>query len=146
MMKYKEGICYSCCETERLTEEHIIPQALGGKLSELIYCKGCNDQFGKEIDAELIKNIGFFGTALNIKRIRGNNQPYEVTSVKNGTKLAFSGEDFRRKKPIVKIKRDGETIKSVDVRARTKSELHQIGYGVRSLILTFYFFHIILSN
>ncbi|CAB5081495.1 hypothetical protein D3OALGB2SA_644 [Olavius algarvensis associated proteobacterium Delta 3] len=125
-MKYKNGTCYSCCETKRLTEEHIIPQALGGRLSSWIYCKSCNDKFGNEIDAELIKNIGYFGTALNIKRIRGKNPPYDVTSIKKGTKLTFDGKEFKRKRPIVKIEKDGDTIKSVDVTAGTKSELHQI--------------------
>ena len=125
-MKNTNGICFSCCKSKRLTEEHIIPQALGGRLSACIYCKDCNDQFGKEIDRELLKRIGFFGTALGIKRARGKNQPYDVTSVKNGTKLTFDGKRFARKKPIVKIEKEGNKVKSVDIRARTEEELKNL--------------------
>lgn len=121
-MKNINGICFSCCKTKRLTEEHIIPQALGGKLSDWIYCKDCNDQFGKEIDSELLKRIGFLGTALGIKRERGKNQPYDVTSKKDSIKLTFDGKEFKRKKPIVEIKKEGNKVKSVDIRARTKKE------------------------
>lgn len=125
-MKSKTDICFSCCERKKLTEEHIIPQALGGKLSAWIYCKECNDQFGKGIDSELIKSIGYFSTSLNIDRERGKNQPYGVSWAKNGTELTFNGKKLRRRKPIVRIEKDGGKIKSIDIRARTEGELKQI--------------------
>ena len=111
-MTQNTKICFSCCNNKRLSEEHVIPQALGGKLSAWIYCVDCNSQFGTEIDSELIKNIQFFGTALDIKRVRGKNQPHDVTLAKNGTKLTFDGREFKRKKPIVKIEKDGDKIKA----------------------------------
>ncbi|MFC1824884.1 HNH endonuclease [Thermodesulfobacteriota bacterium] len=125
-MKRENGICFSCCESKKMTEEHIIPQALGGKLSAWIFCKDCNDRFGRSIDSELIKNLHHFATALKIHRARGKQQSYDLTNIKTGTKLTFNGSKFRRKKPIVKIEKDGEKIKSIDIRARTEDELDKI--------------------
>ena len=119
-MKINKDICFSCCKPKKLSEEHIIPQALGGRFVARIYCKSCNSEFGKGIDAELINNIGFFGTALNIKRVRGKSQPYDVSLTKDDTKLTFNGKEFKRKKPFVKIEKNGEKIKYVDVRAKVR--------------------------
>jgi len=130
-MTQNTKICFSCCNNKRLSEEHVIPQALGGKLSAWIYCVDCNSQFGAEIDSELIKNIQFFGTALDIKRVRGKNQPYDVALAKNGTKLTFDGREFKRKKPIVKIEKDGDKIKYVDVTARSEGELRKICSNIK---------------
>jgi hypothetical protein len=124
-MSIKTDICFSCNKIKPLTKEHIIPQALGGKLTAWIYCKDCNDRFGRKIDNELIKNIGYFATALNIDRDRGKNRPYDVTLVKKGTKLLFNGKELKRKKPIVEIKKNGDKIKSVDVIARSEIELRE---------------------
>ncbi len=130
MGKMKHGICFSCCEYKVLTEEHVIPQALGGKLSDYIYCKDCNDKFGREIDSELIKNTHYFSTALNIKRDRGKNIPYEVT-LDDGTKLIFDGKKLRRKDPVVIKKMDGEKLKFFDIRARSENELKKIICGIK---------------
>lgn len=124
-------ICYSCCENRKLTNEHVIPQALGGRLYAPIYCKVCNDQYGKEIDAELIKNLGYVGTALNIKRTSGSNRPYALTLEENDQKLTFDGRKITRKDPIVRIKKNGKTINSVDVRARNEGELNAILSSIR---------------
>ena len=129
-MRNINGICFSCCQEKKLSEEHIIPQALGGKLSAWIYCKDCNDQFGKEIDSELIKRIGYLGIALGIKRERGKSQSYDVTSVKNGTELTFDGKEFKRKKPVVKIEKESNKVKSVDIRARTQEELKRLSANI----------------
>jgi hypothetical protein len=39
-----------CGRCRTLTEEHIIPQSLGGKLSVEFLCKPCNDRLGSEIE------------------------------------------------------------------------------------------------
>jgi uroporphyrinogen-III decarboxylase len=44
-----KSACFACKETKVLTEEHIIPQALGGRLKAKLYCKTCNENFGKDI-------------------------------------------------------------------------------------------------
>lgn len=127
----KQGKCFSCCQQKALTEEHIIPQALGGKYSAWIYCKDCNDNFGREIDSELVKNLGYFSTILEIDRDRGKNQPYDISVVKDSTEMTHDGKKLARKKPVVKIEKVDDNIKSIDIRARSESELDKIIEGVK---------------
>lgn len=111
-----------------LTQEHVIPQALGGRLKANLYCKVCNENFGRVIDAEITKQFGNIATILKIKRERGKPQSFEVVDVNNKINLVFDGEGFRRKDPIVKIEpeNDGKTLKSADITARSKKELEKI--------------------
>ncbi len=119
--------CYACAEPRPLTVEHIIPQAIGGKLKARLYCKECNESFGETLDDEISKQFGWVGTLLNIKRERGNVQTYEVTDVKSGTKLLCDGKKLKRKEPIVKVvSKDGKKLDSADVTARTEEELKAI--------------------
>jgi len=117
--------CFSCKKNRALTEEHIVPQALGGRLKADLYCKKCNEKFGKVIDAEIAKQFGKIATLLKIKLERSKLQPFKVEDINNEINLVFDGEGFRRKDPIVKIdaEADGKTLKSVDITARSKQEL-----------------------
>ncbi len=53
--------CYLCCcnlEKENISDEHIIPQALGGSLiSNKLLCRDCNSKLGKTIDAKFVKTF-----------------------------------------------------------------------------------------
>lgn len=116
--------CFACTKPRILTEEHIIPQAIGGKLKPKLYCKKCNGSIGEVLDNEISKQFGWIGTLLNIKRERGELQPYELIDRKTGTKLLCDGKSLKRKTPIVKVKsKDGVKLYSADVTARTEEEL-----------------------
>lgn len=71
--------CFVCGETltkDNRTVEHIIPNALGGKLkSSNLLCSSCNSEIGEQIDAELVKQLNPFMLFLNVKRQRGKTQP-----------------------------------------------------------------------
>ena len=62
--------CYICGEEltkSNESEEHIIPNAIGGKLkSNKLICKKCNNQLGNDIDYKLTKQLDFFSNFLNI--------------------------------------------------------------------------------
>lgn len=119
--------CYACTKPRNLTVEHIIPQAIGGRLKARLYCKECNGTFGEVLDDEISKQFGWVGTILNIKRERGRVRPYEVTEVKSGIKLLCDGKGLKRKDPIVKVlSKDGKKLDSADVTARTEEELKTI--------------------
>lgn len=127
-MRSKNSRCFLCCEPKVLTEEHIIPQALGGKLSDWIYCKDCNDTLGSEIDSELCKRLGYFCTALKISRDRGKIQPCKIFTTKDNIELVYDGTQLVRSKPSVKIEKEGKTI---DVRAGTENGINEIVSGIR---------------
>jgi len=129
-MKNKSGRCFSCCKDRKLSKEHIIPQALGGRLSAYIYCQECNNSFGRKIDAELINRIGFYGTCLGIKRSRGKNQSFAVNLTKDGTKLTFDGQGFKRKDPEIRIEKEGEKI-TYYIKGRSEPEVKKIISGIK---------------
>ncbi len=56
-----ENKCYLCgCNLEKgnMSDEHIIPQALGGCLiSNRLLCRNCNSHLGKTIDAKFVKTF-----------------------------------------------------------------------------------------
>jgi hypothetical protein len=107
--------------------EHIIPQAIGGKLKARLYCKICNDTIGETLDDEISKQFGWVGTLLNIKLERGKTRPYEVRDLKTGTKLLCDGKSLKRKIPVVKVdSKDGKKLDFADVTARSEQELKSI--------------------
>ena len=44
--------CIICLANDALTEEHVIPEALGGDLTCYFLCKPCNDVFGSSFEAK----------------------------------------------------------------------------------------------
>jgi len=119
--------CFACKLTKELTSEHIIPQAIGGRLKARLYCKDCNDIFGHELDDVLSINFGKLGTLLNIKRERGEPQPFDVTETSTQTPFLFTGKSLSRKTPTVILKsKDGDNLEFADVTARTQKELETI--------------------
>jgi hypothetical protein len=107
--------------------EHVIPQAIGGRLKAKLYCKECNEEFGNSIDDEISKQFGWIGTLLNIKHERSKAQPYEVKELKSGTMFLLDGKSMKRKSPVVKVvSKDGNKLDFADVTARSEKELKRI--------------------
>src|SRR5664280_415952 len=119
--------CFVCTEPRSLTVEHVIPQAIGGRLKAKLYCKECNEEFGNSIDDEISKQFAWIGTLLNIKRERSKAQPYEVNELKSGTTFLLDGKSMKRKSPVVKVvSKDGNKLDFADVTARSEKELKRI--------------------
>ncbi|MBW2174123.1 MAG: hypothetical protein JRF64_05675 [Deltaproteobacteria bacterium] len=122
------GTCFACLEKKELTLEHVLPQAIGGRLKVRIYCKECNDTFGRQLDHEVSRCFSGFATTLGIKRERGTTRPYEVEDVETGTKLLSNGKSLKRKEPVVQleVENNGKTLKSANIIARSEGELKKI--------------------
>jgi hypothetical protein len=110
--------CVRCArESEQLTEEHIIPKAIGGALSCRFLCKRCNDQLG-EIEAGLrcdpAIRLAIEKLKPQIRRLwqtMAEGQPYVVTS-KGGTARAKCQKGTIRVDPTSLS--DGSLIRPVD--------------------------------
>ena len=59
--------CIVCLEERPLTEEHIIPQVIGGKLRASFLCGPCNSRFGTQYDSRLRFDPLVRQTALNLR-------------------------------------------------------------------------------
>ena len=70
------AICYKCkgeITTTNKSIEHIIPNALGGRLkSANLLCRPCNEKLGSSVDIALSQKIPF-ALLLNVKRDNGDN-------------------------------------------------------------------------
>ncbi|MCY8489352.1 HNH endonuclease [Bacillus atrophaeus] len=67
--------CYVCdtdLTEENVTDEHILLNAIGGRLrSKRLICRGCNSDFGSRIDDKLSQQLQPIATLLDVKRHRG---------------------------------------------------------------------------
>jgi len=93
-IKPKEPVCIFCGlnseygVSHKLTEEHIIPQVLGGWLTIPFVCKTCNnDHIGIKIESKLKKN-SFIVTALDKLKIQPPDLAYRHANIEMDFKLS----------------------------------------------------------
>lgn len=68
-------VCNTLLTNENSSKEHIIPQALGGRLkSSALLCKTCNNSFGEKSDAELCKQFAYLMEIAQVPRERPMNR------------------------------------------------------------------------
>ncbi|MGO0258240.1 HNH endonuclease [Priestia aryabhattai] len=122
--------CYVCCTDltqENETEEHILLNAIGGKLkSRRLICRDCNSKFGGKIDDKLAQQLNPISTLLNVKRDRGKPQniigKYEHKEI-----IIEPGGKIKLARPYIDDK-DEEVIR---VEASTLNELTKILKSLR---------------
>lgn len=51
------SLCIMCREEKDLTEEHIIPDCIGGSLKSKLLCKDCNSTIGRTIDGPFSNSV-----------------------------------------------------------------------------------------
>jgi hypothetical protein len=101
----KAPVC-SACGTVTLTSEfdseaHIIPNALGGRLSPKgLICRTCNSLLDRLADNALIKAFGPWPTLLNIPRDRGN-QPAVVIEDADGQRMSVDADGTATRADVV---------------------------------------------
>lgn len=104
------GLCIICKKIDELTDEHIIPEFLGGDLIIKNVCKTCNDKMGGTFEGRLSNNEIFtFPNFIN--NISGKSV---VPNPLSGTKKTTTGEkvfvEFEKNKlkvkshPVISIK------------------------------------------
>ncbi len=117
----KKGYCCGCLKPKQLTDDHIIPQSIGGKLTVPI-CLDCHNKI-YAIDAALAKHLHQFAALLNVKRERKGHKPFRVQQVSTGDVFDINSNSGRRARPIVKIDFNSNGRPIPDVKARSKEEL-----------------------
>ena len=124
------GRCFGCKEESRLIRGHIIPNAIGGRLKARLLCEDCDVRKCHQIDAALVDQLRPFATILNVRRERGENQPFRVTQVETGIEFDIGPEDdVRRARPEVRKEFDHNGRVMVDVTARSEKEREDIHRG-----------------
>lgn len=108
------------------SEEHIIPNAIGGiKKVKGFICRACNSTAGEIWDNEVAEQLNSFCNMLNINRDRGDVQDLIVEQT-NGSQLILKPNGVMHPiRPDVKIKGG-----VYDIRARDKKEARKILTGI----------------
>lgn len=83
--------CYACSVQlipTNESKEHIIPNAIGGKLkSKRLLCINCNTTFGSKYESAFVDELRFFSGRLPIKRDRGENKKLHTVDQNTGHKI-----------------------------------------------------------
>lgn len=109
--------CYVCdreLTSSNKYEEHIIINAIGGRLkSKNLMCNDCGNKYDS-MDASLAKNFQLFSNFFNIKRDRGTPRNIIATEEETGKKYSIDSDDNQKliSQRAVEILEDGKvTIK-----------------------------------
>ena len=94
--------CYHCdilLTNENESVEHIIPNAIGGRLkSKKLLCKSCNSLLGELYDSELCKSLMVISGVLDIKRQKGVTQ--DIKNVRSDSGRLYNLVNGRHPVPI----------------------------------------------
>jgi hypothetical protein len=124
------SVCYWCGKEitrENASEEHIIPNSIGGHLkSRKLLCIKCNNKFGENIDFELSKQFQFFTIYLAINRERGKPPAFLFDEIDDGDNYILeSNGKIKLKHPNFKETKEGNVVK-YKIRTNTSKELNEI--------------------
>ncbi|MGY3872587.1 HNH endonuclease [Aeromonas dhakensis] len=127
--------CY-ICNTElagrNVTEEHIILNACGGRLtSKDLICVKCNSTLGERYDATLASQLLFLSNSFNVKRHRKTVPNIVATDIKTG--IAYNirpGGYPELKVPRIKIENSDKEV-TINVNAKDKKQLEQVLSGLQ---------------
>jgi hypothetical protein len=127
-------VCYVCRSSPRpeaWSEEHVIPNALGGRWRVRgLLCRQCNHELGHTIDATLSKELGAWMNLLSLSRERGD-VPDEIVSLEGrGDFIRGADGTLRMKHPKVHEQRDGNQV-SISIQARSMSEARRLVEGYK---------------
>lgn len=86
------GTCIICKKDKELTDEHIIPEFLGGGLITKSVCKTCNDKMGNTFEGRL-SNCEIFSLPNFINQVKGKSG--KVPNPLEGNKKTKEGENVR---------------------------------------------------
>jgi len=99
------------------TEEHVIPQAIGGRLKVKDFiCRSCNNKFGHKWDSILSEQLSFFVTSLNIKREK-KLPNYLVKTLDGKEYLKQPNGDFILTRPVDQVKKNADGSINVKINA-----------------------------
>ncbi|WP_394651229.1 HNH endonuclease [uncultured Acinetobacter sp.] len=84
------------CSLEATSEEHIIPNAIGGRLKRVCLCRNCNTKAGDQWDSGLAKQLNLLSILFSVARERGdspnemilNNELEKILFREDGTIIA----------------------------------------------------------
>ena len=126
--------CYVCDDPiteENQTYEHIVLNAIGGKLaSKGLFCNPCNEKITSIMDAELASQLNLLSNLLMVHRHRGRKPPAIKGQTKDGVGYnIIEGSKPVLSKPKFEKKKDGKETR-YSATTTTDKEMRTILKGI----------------
>lgn len=122
-------ICHVVITDQNDSEEHLIPNSIGGRLVlKGVLCKKCNNVAGDSWDASLSKALQITSLLFNVKRDRGKLQPKKVESVSGKQYYLTAGGGYALGKRVFEQTPTDLGI-SINVSANTLKEVNSMLSG-----------------
>lgn len=113
---------------ENSSDEHILPNSIGGRLrSKELDCVACNSEFGEDCDSALAKDMNPLAHILGIERDRGEPQPIEGLMQGKKVRRDVSGKSVFAK-PEHEVTKDGKSVQ-IRIKARDTDEVRKMLEG-----------------
>jgi hypothetical protein len=132
--------CNTCLSLENSSEEHVIPNSIGGRLrNKDLLCKNCNSVLGQTIDAQFANKTHFFMHQLRLAKQIGKVPDYKVQSVLSNCEYVLNSKTHNGKlrilqNPVIEpiMDQDGKLIEiKINGVYRDKSHLRQHLQGLK---------------
>ena len=124
-------ICQSAFTAANNSEEHIIPNAIGGRRKTRGFiCRGCNSTSGDSWDAEVARQLQPLSLLFSISRERGTPPPLKIVT-SEGEAITISSDGLSLTSPKFTEREAGEGKKIYHVTARTRDEARKIVEGLK---------------
>ncbi|MDO7536634.1 HNH endonuclease [Acinetobacter pittii] len=109
------------------SEEHIIPQSIGGKKTVTGFiCENCNNSKGNEWDSKLAKHLNPLSIFFNIKRERGEVPSMKLSTDTGHDYVVSANGEISLPKPIYEeIDLPNEKKTTIHIKARNEKEAQQ---------------------
>lgn len=126
------ALCDTVITNENNAEEHVIPNAIGGKKKvKGFICKKCNNKSGEKWESELANQLNSLSVFFDIKRDRKKPPDQTITTV-NGVKYHLHHDGVLKPvKPIYSKTQTGKGI-NVHIEARSEEQAQQLIKRVKS--------------
>lgn len=132
MSEFKCALCPNQITEENNTNEHIIPNSIGGKKKiRNFICNECNKRTGENWDSELAKIFAPFCTMFGIKKDRGEVPPLRVKTTDGIEYKQFSDGTFQPLHPNLSVIQKDEKRFDIAIQARTVDEANSMLNGIQ---------------
>lgn len=98
--------CIFCNSSIKFSEEHIIPESIGGNVIINNVCIDCNSKFGSQVDIKLTKNKNIYDSYTELSKVHNLNLEFSFRDayfeMSNGQKIKAAKRSSKKKTLITK--------------------------------------------
>jgi hypothetical protein len=114
---YRCYICNEIIDDNNCSEEHIIPNCIGGRLkSKRLLCIDCNSESGLSLEVVIGKQFNFIANMLDIRRDRGQVPSEKLVNTNTGDEIYYDAGKPTLIKPTIVIDGNHYSISTKDMR------------------------------